>query len=956
EHTYRSLWPSQPPEMHADSGALKQWSQATLEVKGRIFVEVLFKGTQNTLPLFVIGGQGTSLLGRDWFDALGISIEGVHRVQFQAMEEILTEYAEVFQDIGVCRMPPISIDIDSTVTPRFFKARPVPFALRPQLDEELDKLVAQGIFEPVRHAKWATPIVAVAKKDGGLRICGDYRCTVNTAVKPDVYPIPTASELFSKLAGGVVFTKLDLKQAYQQLPLDDEAADLLTINTHHGLFRARRLQFGVSTAVSIFQRFMDTLLAGIPGVQPYLDDILISGKTVEEHNARLRAVLKCFAEVGLRLKKEKSIFAANQVEFLGFHVDKDGIKPTSEKVDAIQKAPSPRNKTELQAFLGLLNFYSCFLPNKATLSWSLCIIFLTTKHEMVYAQAKQLLQTDKVLAHYDEKKPLAVVCDASPYGLGALLFHLERDGQEKTICFASRTMTTTEWNYAQIDKEALAVVFAVRKFHQYLAGHHFVIFTDHKPLLGLLHHSKPMPVILSPRMLRWSLIMGAYDYELCYRPEKQMGNADALSHLPLPAPDAVTPPPLEVLLLEMVPDAPMHAEKIAAVHLRTLSCRGCYVGRFRPFISRCHELSAHKNCVLWGSRVVVPSSARREVLAMLHDAHPGIVHMKGLARSYVWWPGTDGEIEETVKACRTCQMSRHAPTKAKVHPWDWTTKRWSRLHIDFAGPFQGKVFLIVVDAHSKWLEVSLISSMSSSAVINTLRLLFATHGLPDVIVSDNGTAFTSSEFQEFAERNGIRHVTTAPYHPSSNGQAERMVQTTKEALARPVWLASCCHNISRRIHQLEKVLLKDMLRKLELNAAKGHGAVREFRPHDLVNMRSYTKDSNKVTPSWSPSGPEPEGYTISLPEPSGIEMPELQPPAMEMENPGEEIAGAESMRYPLYVLFCAASTHLMSFKIPNNYVVCFVQGHLRERHSFPVATSYYVEETTCASRGHEFNA
>ncbi|KAI2667094.1 hypothetical protein H4Q32_031059 [Labeo rohita] len=709
-------------------------------------------------------GQGTSLLGRDWFDALGISVEGVHRVQFQAMEEILTEYAEVFQDIGVCRMPPISIDIDSTVTPRFFKARPVPFALRPQLDEELDKLVAQGIFEPVRHAK------------------------------PDVYPIPTASELFSKLAGGVVFTKLDLKQAYQQLPLDDEAADLLTINTHRGLFRARRLQFGVSTAVSIFQRFMDTLLAGIPGVQPYLDDILISGKTVEEHNARLRAVLKC-----------------------------DGIKPTCEKVDAIRKAPSPRNKTELQAFLGLLNFYSCFLPNKATVLEPLHRLLdqsvpwrWEAKHEMVYAQAN-------------------------------------------SCCKRIRTMTTTERNYAQIDKEALAVVFAVRKFHQYLAGRHFVIFTDHKPLLGLLHHSKPMPVILSPRMLRWSLIIGAYDYELCYRPGKQMGNADALSRLPLPAPDAVTPPPLEVLLLEMVPDAPMHAEKIASCTLKdpvmSRVLRWVLHGwpaetpdsRFRPFISRCHELSAHKNCVLWGSRVVVPSSVRREVLAMLHDAHPGIVHMKGLARSYVWWPGMDGEIEETVKACRTCQMSRHAPTKAKVHPWEWTTKRWSRLHIDFAGPFQGKVFLIVVDAHSKWLEVSLMSSMSSSAVINTLRLLFATHGLPDVIVSDNGTAFTSSEFQEFADRNGIHHVTTAPYHPSSNGQAERMVQTTKEALSRITkgeWQTRLARfllsqhitpnsstgkspaellmnrRLTTALDRLHPDHGEDMLRKLELNAAK----------------------------------------------------------------------------------------------------------------------------------------
>ncbi|XP_051545274.1 uncharacterized protein K02A2.6-like [Myxocyprinus asiaticus] len=851
--------------MHANNGILKQWSQ----------------------------GQGTSLLGRDWFDALGISVEGVHRVQLQSIEEILTEYSEVFQDTGVCRTPPISIDIDSTVTPRFFKARSVPFALRPQLDEELDKLVAQGIFEPVRHAKWATPIVAVAKKDGGLRICGDYRCTVNTAVKPDVYPIPTASGLFSKLAGGVVFTKLNLKQAYLQLLLDDDAADLLTINTHRGLFWAQRLQFGVSTAVSIFQRFMDTLLAGIPGVQPYLDDILISGKTIEEHNARLRAVLKCFAEAGLRLKKEKSIFAVTQVEFLGFREDKVGIKPTREKVEAIQKAPLPRNKTELQAFLGLLNFYSCFLPNKVTILEPLHHLLDQSatwqwgaKRKMVYAQAKQLLQTDKVLVHYDEKKPLAVVCDTSPYGLGALLFHMERDGQERPLCFASRTMTTTERNYAQIDKKALAVVFAVRKFHQYLAGRHFMIFTDHKPMLGLLHHSKPMPAIFSPRMLRWSLIIGAYDYELCYRPGKHMGNADALSRIPLLASDAVMPTPLEVLLLEMVPDAPMHAERIANLTLKdpVMSRVLHWVlhgwpadvmdSRFRPFFSRHHELSAHKNCLLWGSRVVVPCLARREVLAMLHDAHPGIVHMKGLARSYVWWPGMDREVEETVKECKTCQKSRHAPPKAKVHPWEWMTKRWSRLHIDFAGPFQGNIFLIVVDAHSKWLEVSLMSSMSSSAVINTLRLHFATHGFPDVIVSDNGASFTAAEFQEFAEHNGIRHVTTAPYHPSSNGQAERMVQTTKEALSRITkgeWQTRLARfllsqhvtpnsstgkspaellmnqRLTTALDRLHPDHEGDMLCRQELNAEKCPGTVREFKPNDLVYMRSYTRDSK-----WMP--------------------------------------------------------------------------------------------------------
>lgn len=458
-----------------------------------------------------------------------------------------------------------------------------------------------------------------------------------------------------------------------------------------------------------------------------------------------------------------------------------------------------------------------------------------------------------------------------------------------------------------------------------------------------------------------------------------LANADALSRLPLPASDAVTPPPLEVLLLEMVPDAPMHAERISNLTLKdpimSRVLRWVLHGwpadipdsRFRPFNSRRHELSAHKNCVLWGSRVVVPSSARREVLAMLHDAHPGIVHMKGLARSYVWWPGMDGDIEETVKACEACQMSRHAPTKAKVHPWEWTTKRWSRLHIDFAGPFQGKVFLIVVDAHSKWLEVSLMSSMSSSAVINTLRLLFATHGLPDVIVSDNGAAFTSTEFQEFADRNGIRHATTAPYHPSSNGQTERMVQTTKEALSRITqgeWQTRLARfllsqhvtpnsstgkspaellmnrRLTTALDRLHPDHGGDMLRKQELSAEKCPGTVREFKPHDLVYLRSYTRDAkwipgviievtgplsykvrtsdgqvhrrhvdqllDRVAPSLGPSRPKPDGYTGSLPKTSEVEMPELQLPAIEMENPGEEIAGAETMsgsppsrRYPV---------------------------------------------------------
>ena len=174
--------------------------------------------------------------------------------------------------------------------------------------------------------------------------------------------------------------------------------------------------------------------------------------------------------------------------------------------------------------------------------------------------------------------------------------------------------------------------------------------------------------------------------------------------------------------------------------------------------------------------------SREAVLEMLHEAHPGIVRMKALARSVVWWPGIDGDLEKKVKSCQPCQVNAKSSPVAPLHPWEFPTRPWSRLHIDFAGPFLGKLFVVLVDSYSKWLEVAVVPSCSTSATIRFLRNVFATHGTPDQIVSDNGTAFSSVEFKSFLERNNIRHSTSAPYHPSSNGLAERYVQTFKEAL------------------------------------------------------------------------------------------------------------------------------------------------------------------------------
>nr|XP_028571635.1 uncharacterized protein K02A2.6-like [Podarcis muralis] len=767
---------------------------------------VQFKHFSGPLQLVVVKGHHTSLLGLNWFDALGIHITGVQHIGQSSYEAICDEFAAVFDVSLECyKGPPVALSLNPAVVPIRMKARQVPFALKPKIDAELDHLIKQGVLEPVLHAQWETPIVTCLKANGNVRICADYKCTLNKALQQHAYPVPVVSHLLASLASGKVFAKLDLTQAYQQLPVDEATSEAQTIVTHHGAFRVKRLQFGVSVAPGLFQNLMEDVLKGLPGVIPYFGDVLIAGGSEAELACRLREVLCRFQDAGLKVKKEKCQLGVPEVEFLGFLINADGIHPTPAKVKAIHSAPPPRCKQELQSFLGLLNFYHSFIPHKAATAEPLHQL-LNKKAPWIWGCAqdtafnavKHLLSSDSVITHFNETKPVVLACDVSPYGIGAVLSHQLPDGREAPIEFYSRTLSSTECNYAQIDKEALAVVAGVNKFHNYIYGRHFTIVTDHKPLLGLFAPDRQTPQILSPRMLRWSIFLNAYDYALHHRPSKSLGHTAALSHLPLPDIDADPSPAHSVMLLETLPQPPLHTTDVAmhSAKDRTLSrvlnwvWRGWPVGhldaKFSPFISRQHELSVHKGCLLWGNRVVIPAKLQTRVLEALHVSHPGIVRMKALARSYVWWPGIDAELEEWIRCCQTCQEFRPAMPQSLIQPWEMTRKPWSRLHIDFAGPLQGQTFLIIVDDFSKWLEVVPVSAMNSKVAIWALKWVFTTHGLPDIIVSDNGAQFTSAEFQKFMADNLIQHDTSSPFHPSTNGQAERMVRTTKESLTRIV--------------------------------------------------------------------------------------------------------------------------------------------------------------------------
>ena len=540
-------------------------------------------------------------------------------------------------------------------------------------------MVKQGYWTHVSHSKWATPLVPVPKKDGGVRICGDYKPTVNMQIEIGHHPLHTVELITSKLSRNTVFSKIDLKTAFQQLELDEASKEFCTVNTNKGLFKVIRLPFGVASSPALCQRTIDSILTNLPGVCCFVDAVLVAAKIESEHLNRLRAVLKSLQENEVLIKPEKCVFMTKEISYLGFKITDKGLFKTDEKIKAIKEGLAPTNISEVPSFLGLVTFYSKFVPNLATMAAP--IYQLTRKNvpfdwneecQKAFQSLKQELISNRFLTYFNPILPLIVSCDASPVGLGAVLAHKIPSGEEKPIAYASRTLSNSERNYSQIDIESPAIIFAVKHFHFFLYGKdRFTIYMDHKPLISLFGAHAKLPTIVAARLQRWALTLSAYNYKIEYRTGANNGNADALSRKPLVKTNLnaqtddttnnvfnIETIPFNVLYDEMVRET--HKNRILSVVYDCL-LKGRELpqsAEFSPYQRVKDHINLDKECVLKANRIIVPVKLKNKVMQMLHSEHMGILKTKNLARFYVRWPKIDEDIENLVKSCEPCQLNR----------------------------------------------------------------------------------------------------------------------------------------------------------------------------------------------------------------------------------------------------------------------------------------------------------
>lgn len=779
-----------------------------LPVVGKFRAQIKYNGSVTKTDFVVIQGNGCNILGYNAACDLGV-LKFVYTLdESKSKTEIIhSQYPKLFSGIGKMKDASVKLHISADIQPVKQTHRRIPFHQRKSVEECMDKLIQNDIIEPSQGATtWINPVVLVPKSSGGVRLCIDMR-EPNMAISRERHVMPTLDEIIHDLNGCAVYSKIDLKEGYHQLSLHPDSRHITTFSTHKGLYRYKRLSFGINAAAEKFQDVIASAISDIPNTKNISDDIICYGRSPEEHDKALHKLLQRCSDLNLTLNKAKCQFYMSEITFYGWVFSKGGLKPDPAKVKSIFNMKTPTNVSECRSLLGLTNYVSRCIPGYADIVKPIReltkkdVAFLWSElQEHALNKLKSELVSSDVMAYFDPNKETELVVDASPYGLGGILSQGGR-----VIAYASKALSPTESKYSQIEREALSLSWGCHHFRMYLLGKHYTIKTDHMPLVTLFNNPKSKA---SSRIENWRLRLQNFHFTVHYgkgsenpadfmsryvdnsvcntslvsESSEEYVNFVVSSSLPkaMSVDEIAEATKCDIVLQLVMGAISTNRWNMSQKDLDTYDAE--VIKSFNGYGKMKDELtSVDGKLILRDHRIVVPKSLQDKIISLAHEGHQGMVKTKMLLRSKVWFPAMDSMCDSVVKQCFQCQVATNVKSREPLKMTELPKRPWDRVSADFA-EVSGQYVLVVMDDYSRYPVVEIVHSTSAKAVIPKLDKIFSMFDIPKVLKTDNGPPFNGHEFENFAKHLGFKHRKVTPEWPEGNGEVERFMRTLKKFL------------------------------------------------------------------------------------------------------------------------------------------------------------------------------